>query len=164
MAQLPRCNPHQAEAQTGSTVVGRALAALWRPAESGVSKPVAAPDDSLRARTGTSGICCRAPRISAVPVLHPLAHIPQHVGQTPRVRRLPPHRIGFMLAPRANVAPRDPVEVLCVAVPARARPCCVFPLRLRRQPVPIPSGQRVQPQLNERSAEAFSPIPASHCP
>ena len=135
IAPLPRCSPQQAEAQTGSMGGGRDVAAIWRPAISGVSKPVAGPDNSLRARTGTSGICHRAPWIWAVPVLHPLAHIPQHVAQTPRVRRLLPHGIGFVLAHRADVAPRDRIEVRCVAVAARARPRRVFPLCLRREAV-----------------------------
>ena len=76
------------------------------------------------------------------PVLRPLPHVPQHVVQAPRVRRFLAHRLRAM--PAVVAGPRNLVEIP-VTIPGRSRSRRVLPLRLRRQPVPAPSGAPVQP-------------------
>ena len=109
----------------------------------GVTRPVATPCDTARAGCRPCWINLCVARITSMPVLTPLPHIPVHVIQTPLIRQLQPHGLrilqsripGILSIPRVIPQP----TLVIPKRPPTGRPCTtgILPFCLRRQTVDL---------------------------
>jgi hypothetical protein len=116
---------------------------------------VLAASHAARARSRARRICLRAAPITPVPVPAPFPPVPMHIVQTPRIRRKTPHRRRlFPIYPFCVPVIRIPAVIIRllgrdIIAGIERRRCsgaaCVFPLSLRRQPVPV--GFEITPDI-----------------